>query len=76
MIDFLQMAMNRRNLLGSGALAAGAMMLPGRLNAATAPTSGFTHSVASGEPYLLEYRLLRFDKDMSATATPRPPGGV
>ncbi|HPU16977.1 MAG TPA: PhoD-like phosphatase N-terminal domain-containing protein, partial [Polymorphobacter sp.] len=50
MIDFLQMAMNRRNLLGSGALAAGAMMLPGRLNAAAAPTSGFTHSVASGEP--------------------------
>jgi alkaline phosphatase D len=50
MIDFLQMAMNRRTLLGSGALAAGAMMLPGRLNAATAPTSGFTHSVASGEP--------------------------
>ncbi len=50
MLDFLQMAINRRTLLGSGALAAGGMLLPGRLNAAPAPTSGFTHSVASGEP--------------------------
>ena len=50
MFDFSDLDITRRRLIGSGVLAAGGMMLAGRLRAADVPTKGFTHSVASGEP--------------------------
>jgi len=50
MIDFTSLDITRRRLIRSGALVAGGMLLPGRVRAANAPTTGFTHSVASGEP--------------------------
>lgn len=50
MIDFSSLDVTRRQLIGSGVLAAGGVLLPGRLRAANAPTKGFTHGVASGEP--------------------------